>query len=381
MKQPPRYQELACASGFRIESVLSIDERGQMVLPKEVRDRAGIGPGDKLALVIWERQGAIYCMSLIKTDELTGMVKDLLGPMAEDLGEGALAATLNQNISTKDTKVRNQIRKQHNKTKASTTRAYVEPEPVAPPASGSADILGKVISYADEALEPLTEGETLDLSASNPADWTVISEGQIVLDLGSGVGFDCFLAAAKVGSTGRVIGVDMTPEMVEAARENALKGNYENVEFRLGELENLPIEDNFVDLVISNCAINLSSDKRRVFKEAFRVLKPGGTFTVADIVLVKELPPAARGTASAYADCVAGALLKDDYIAAIRDAGFDSVEIAQEASFAVEYLTNDATVQALLADEGDVDEEDLRDLATSIRTLRVCATKPLPVAD
>lgn len=146
------------------------------------------------------------------------------------------------------------------------------------------------------------------------------------MDLGSGAGFDAFLAANQVGETGRVIGVDMTPEMLEAACGNAEKGGYKNVEFRLGEIENLPVDGSSIDVIISNCVINLSPDKAAVFKEAYRVLKPGGRLMVSDIVLLGELPESLKNSPEAYVSCIAGASMKSDYMKMIKNAGFKNVK-------------------------------------------------------
>ncbi len=153
--------------------------------------------------------------------------------------------------------------------------------------------------------------------------------GNTVLDLGSGAGFDCFLAARSVGETGKVIGVDMVPEMVEKAKNNAEKYGYQNVEFKLGEIENIPVVDNSVDIVISNCVINLSPEKDKVFSEAHRILKSGGKMFISDIVLLQELPEEVKNNPELLSGCVAGALLKDDYIAKMKKAGFQ-VEILSE---------------------------------------------------
>jgi ubiquinone/menaquinone biosynthesis C-methylase UbiE len=169
----------------------------------------------------------------------------------------------------------------------------------------------------------------LGLGCGNPVAIGKIKEGDIVLDLGSGAGFDCFLAAQKVGDSGKVIGVDMTEEMIEKARANAEKYNYKNVEFRLGEIEKLPINDGSVDIVISNCVINLVPSKEKAFQEARRVLKKGGRIYLSDIVLLAELSEEQRNDKNLLAGCVAGAMLKDDYLNAIRNAGVE-VKILSE---------------------------------------------------
>jgi|TARA_Y100000031_G_C8127205_1_gene341125 ubiquinone/menaquinone biosynthesis C-methylase UbiE len=164
---------------------------------------------------------------------------------------------------------------------------------------------------------------------------TSLTKGETVLDLGAGAGIDCFLAAEAVGETGTVIGVDMTPEMIERARENAAKSAYSNVEFRLGEIENLPLADNSVDAIISNCVINLSPDKKQVFQEAFRTLKLGGRVMVSDIVLLKELFESIMNSVEAYTGCVAGATMKEEYLAAVKSTGFQEVEIVSESPFGI----------------------------------------------
>ncbi len=211
---------------------------------------------------------------------------------------------------------------------------------------GTVDIvqISKKIGYSEGELKGLPEGANLGLGCGNPVALASLKEGEVVLDLGSGAGFDCFLAAQRVGKRGKVIGVDMTPEMIERARENARKGGYENVEFILGEIENLPVADNHVDAIISNCVINLSPDKDRVFAEAFRVLKPGGRLMVSDIVLVEALPESIKNSIEAYIGCLAGAVMKDDYIKAIKNAGFQGVRIIDESAFPVELMANNVAV-------------------------------------
>ncbi|MBE9482509.1 MAG: arsenite methyltransferase [Chloroflexi bacterium] len=198
--------------------------------------------------------------------------------------------------------------------------------------SSTQDTVSKAIGYSDEELSAVPEGANLGLGCGNSTALASLKEGEVVLDLGSGAGFDCFLAAVKVGESGRVIGVDMTAEMIEKARENARKGGYRNVEFRLGEIGNLPVADNSVDVVISNCVINLSPDKKRVLEESYRVLKPGGSVMVSDIALLKELPSEIKSSIGAYVDCVAGATTREEYLATVEAAGFQEVEVVNEIS-------------------------------------------------
>ena len=182
--------------------------------------------------------------------------------------------------------------------------------------------------YNASDVQSLPEDVTgLSLGCGDPVTLASLQPGQTVLDLGSGGGIDCFLAARKVGPNGRVIGVDMTPAMLEKARANRAKLGAENVEFRLGEIEHLPAADNTVDVIISNCVVNLSPDKPQVFREAFRVLKPGGRLAVSDIVTDGPLPQAIKDNLTAWAGCVAGALEVKDYIAAIQAAGFGDVQV------------------------------------------------------
>jgi ubiquinone/menaquinone biosynthesis C-methylase UbiE len=231
------------------------------------------------------------------------------------------------------------------------------------------------MGYSEEEMKSVPEGANLGLGCGNPIALASLKEGETILDLGSGAGFDCFLAANKVGKNGKVIGVDMTPEMIEKARENAEKGNYDNVEFRLGEIENLPAADNSVDIVISNCVINLSPAKNRVFNETFRVLKPGGRLMVSDIVLLKQLPDFIRESAQAYVGCVSGAMIKNDYITAIRDAGFHEVKIIDEMSFPIECMLNDATAKEIMQ-KANISHEQVKEVGKSIRSIKVAGTKP-----
>ena len=185
----------------------------------------------------------------------------------------------------------------------------------------SAKSISKSIGYSEEELKIVGEAN-LGLGCGNPLAFGKIKEGDIVLDLGSGAGIDSILAAQKVGSKGKVIGVDMTEEMVESARKNAKKYNVTNVEFLLGEIEKLPLKDNSVDTIITNCVINLTPDKAKTFNEAYRVLKPGGSIYLSDIVLLEKLSEEQRNDRDLLSGCVAGALLKEDYLNKIKNAGF-----------------------------------------------------------
>jgi SAM-dependent methyltransferase len=234
--------------------------------------------------------------------------------------------------------------------------------------------ISRGIGYSPEDLKIVPDGANLGLGCGNPIALASLQEGETVVDLGSGAGFDCFLAAYRVGESGRVIGVDMTPEMLDKARENARKGDYRNVEFRLGEIENLPVADNSADVVISNCVINLSPDKKRVFEEAFRVLKPGGRLMVSDIVLLKELPPALKESMEAYVGCVAGAVMKDDYMGAIGESGFQDIELIDETLFPIqEMVSHPAAREASISP--DILQDVAEQLAVTIASIKVSAVK------
>ena len=213
----------------------------------------------------------------------------------------------------------------------------------------------KSIGYSEGELAVIPDEANLALSCGNPTGLASLKEGEVVLDLGSGAGFDCFLAATQVGPKGKVIGVDMTPEMIEKARSNAKKNGVENVEFRLGEIENLPVRDNSVDVVISNCVINLSADKPRVFQEVYRVLKPGGRIAISDIALLKELPAKIRESIEAYVGCVGGAILIDEYKKIVEAAGLKDVRVTVTGSSAcIDLNSEDPIGRAILDGLGDI---------------------------
>jgi len=224
--------------------------------------------------------------------------------------------------------------------------------------------------YTSEQIENLPGDVTgLSLGCGNPTAIATLKEGEIVLDLGSGGGIDCFLAAQKVGPRGRVIGLDMTPEMIQLARRNATKIGASNVEFRLGEMEHIPVKDNTVDAIISNCVINLSPDKDAVFREAYRVLKPGGRICVSDIVSLGELPKNIKESLVQWAECISGAINENLYLEKISAAGFENVTTDRNPS---PCCSENNTPQSQDADVNHI-YPDWRDKVASIR---VKAFKP-----
>jgi len=254
--------------------------------------------------------------------------------------------------------------------------------------SSTHEELSKKMGYTEEELKSIPEKSNLGLGCGNPVALASLKKGETVIDLGSGGGIDCFLAAKKVGETGKVIGVDMTPAMIDKARENARKGNYKNVEFRLGEIENLPIADNTADVMISNCVINLAPNKKRVFEEAFRTLKPEGRLMVSDIVLLKELPEAFKKRAHP-ASCVQGAMMKDKYLETLEQAGFHDVKIIKETQYSFEDVADDPNATVIVVDKkknteelrsvSELDNETreiVKDVLKSTVSINVSATKP-----
>ncbi len=245
--------------------------------------------------------------------------------------------------------------------------------------------------YSDAELEGLPESVTeMSLGCGNPIAIAELQAGEVVLDLGSGGGIDCFLAARQVGSEGRVIGLDMTPEMIKLARRNAKKMGATNVDFRYGEMEEIPLPDESVDVVISNCVINLSPDKDAVFREVFRVLRPGGRMNVSDIVVDGELPQPIRDSLNAWASCVAGALDQSDYLSKIRAAGFEDVKVLSRDTTEIDDTAEWGDVQVIVAGpdgevaEGAAAQELLakaglspQDLAHKVASIKVRAIKPV----
>jgi SAM-dependent methyltransferase len=200
----------------------------------------------------------------------------------------------------------------------------------------SNDSVSEIIGYSKKELDDIPKEAVLGLGCGNPVALASLKPGEVVLDLGSGAGIDVFLASKKVGDAGKVIGVDMTKDMIKKADALAKEKGYANVEFRLGEIESLPVEDSSIDVVISNCVINLCPDKKRAFSDIFRVLKTGGRLMISDLVTNGELPQAVKNSFDAWADCIAGALEKDNYLNLIRDVGFSEIKIVKETPYTVD---------------------------------------------
>ena len=227
--------------------------------------------------------------------------------------------------------------------------------------------------YPADLLATLPDGESaVSYGCGDPITLASLQPGQTVLDLGSGAGLDCFFAAKKVGETGHVIGVDMTPEMIERARSSAKRLDIQNVEFRQGYLEDLPVENNTVDIIISNCVINLSPDKSKVFGEAFRVLKPGGRLAVSDIVTDGPLPESIKQSLSAWAGCVAGAIEAGDYIGMMKAVGFTEVTVTpvffdkEDVDAALDKLDNTIELKTISRD----------DVSKAVYSAKITAYKP-----
>ena len=250
----------------------------------------------------------------------------------------------------KKEEIKDAVKKGYSKIAQENLSCYVPAHSCCCSTAELATSIGKNIGYTEEELMSVPDGANLGLGCGNPIALASLQPGETVVDLGSGAGFDSFLAAQKVGPLGKVIGVDMTPAMIHKAEENARAGGYTNVEFRLGDIEHLPLEDNAADAVISNCVINLSPEKEKVFAEALRVLRPGGRIMVSDIVLLKELPEEIKNSVAGYIGCLSGAVMKDEYLELIKAAGFQDINVLEDIPFRIEYMPHDPAGHAVLCD-------------------------------
>lgn len=233
--------------------------------------------------------------------------------------------------------------------------------------------VSETIGYTKEELASMPQGADMGLGCGNPTAFASLKKGETVVDLGSGGGLDVFLAAKRVGESGKAIGIDMTESMIEKAKENAEKGGFKNVEFKLGDIENIPLDDGIADCIISNCVINLAEDKQKVFNEAFRILKPGGRLMVSDMVLVMDLPERILKSAEMYAGCISGALKKEEYLDKIKNAGFENISIIGETPVRLlDYVGSDAVITE--AAKG-FSEEEINATSKAVISIKISANK------
>lgn len=229
------------------------------------------------------------------------------------------------------------------------------------------------IGYSKEELDLIPKDADMGLGCGNPVALASLREGETVVDLGSGGGIDVFLAAKRVGDKGRVIGIDMTKEMIKKAEKNTKKSRFKNVEFKLGDIENMPLVDNIADCVISNCVINLASDKQKVFNEAFRVLKPNGRLMLSDMVLVRDLPEKILKSAEMYTGCISGALKKEDYLSKIKNSGFSDITVVQENTIRLlDYIGSEKTLSNVIK---NMSEDEIDVVSNTVVSIKISARK------
>jgi len=239
-----------------------------------------------------------------------------------------------------------------------------------------ANEIGEKIGYSKTELQSVPEGANLGVGCGNPSALAKIEQGQIVVDLGSGAGFDAFLAAPLVAGKGKIIGIDLSDDMLALARKNVKKGGYENVDFIKGDIEDLPLESEIADHIISNCVINLSLNKGAVYQEAYRVLKPGGRLSISDIVLEKELPDFVKNSLAGHIACVAGAEKLEDYLQYVKDAGFKDIKIETKTTFPLELILSDPIVKQFAKQMNfDLNSKEAKDIASRVTSISLSAKK------
>jgi len=232
------------------------------------------------------------------------------------------------------------------------------------------------IGYSKEVLEAVPKDANLGVGCGNPSALTKINLGETVIDLGSGAGFDAFIVSKMVGNEGKVIGVDLSEDMLQLANKNAKKGNYENIEFVKGDIEALPLEDQIADHIISNCVINLSLNKDKVYSEAYRVLRQGGKLSVSDIVLEKELPDFVKNSLAGHVACVSGAEKLEDYLNYLKDAGFSDIKVESKSKFPLELMLTDPQIMKIAKQMNfGLDSEEAKDIASRVTSVSIIATK------
>lgn len=242
--------------------------------------------------------------------------------------------------------------------------------------SDLANEVGEKIGYSKEEIHSVPEGANLGVGCGNPSALAQIQQGETVVDLGSGAGFDAFLAAPLVAGKGKIIGVDLSDDMLKLARKNAQKGGYENVEFIHGDIEDLPLDNDIADHIISNCVINLSLNKGAVYQEAYRVLKPGGRLAISDIVLEKELPDFVKNSLAGHIACISGAEKLEDYLQYITDAGFKDITIETKNTFPLELMLTDPQVKIIAKKMNfDLSSEEAKDIASRVTSVSISARK------
>ncbi len=237
-------------------------------------------------------------------------------------------------------------------------------------------VVAEAIGYSDKEILDVPEDSNLGVGCGNPSAISNMKEGETVVDLGSGAGFDAFIVSRKVGSEGQVIGIDLSEDMLALANRNAKNGNYQNTKFIKGDIENIPLEDKIADHVISNCVINLSLRKDKVYQQAYRILKPGGKISVSDIVLEKELPSFVKDTLGGHIACVSGAEKLDTYLNYVKQAGFKNVEIISKSAFPLELMLGDPQIYKIAKKMNfDLDSKEAKEIASSVKSISLVATK------